>query len=122
MRSIGRKLSESKCEQSVKFHDALDAGSMSTAAKRRASTCVMVTSSVFGLVGLGVRIPAYRLSGDTTLPGLGAVQAHWRQHLGQAAIEEPVLPRLSGGNVLSGRSPWARHGLRRCAGAARSAR
>ena len=87
MRSIGRKLSESKCEQSVKFHDALDAGSMSTAAKRRASTCVMVTSSVFGLVGLGVRIPAYRLSGDTTLPGLGAVQAHWRQHLGQAAIE-----------------------------------
>jgi len=65
-------------------YDALDPATLSTAAKRRAAARVMVTSSVFGLVGLADRIPAYRLSGDTTLPGLGPVQSHWRQHLAGA--------------------------------------
>ena len=69
------------------LYDALDAASMSTAAKRRAAGRLMVTSSVFGLVGMTDRIPAYRLSGDTTLPDLGGVQAHWRKHLGPAAVE-----------------------------------
>ena len=68
-------------------YDALDPATLSTAAKRRATARVMVTSSVFGLVGLGDRIPAYRLSGDTTLPGLGGVQAHWRRHLGAGVLE-----------------------------------
>ena len=68
-------------------YDALQPGTLSTAAKRRAARRVLVTSSVFGLVALGDRIPAYRLSGDTTLPGLGGVQAHWRQHLGSAVLE-----------------------------------
>lgn len=66
------------------LYDALDAATLPTAAKRRAAARVLVTSSVFGLVGLGDRIPAYRLSGDTTLPGLGPVQAHWRRHLPDA--------------------------------------
>jgi uncharacterized protein len=81
------------------LYDALDAGSLSTAAKRRASSRVLVTSSVFGLVGFGDRIPAYRLSGDTTLPGLGGVQAHWRRHLGPAAQEA-----LGGGLLVDLRS------------------
>jgi cytoplasmic iron level regulating protein YaaA (DUF328/UPF0246 family) len=81
------------------LYDALDAGSLSTAAKRRAAARVMVTSSVFGLVGFGDRIPAYRLSGDTTLPGLGGVQAHWRRHLGPAALEA-----LGGGLLVDLRS------------------
>jgi len=68
-------------------YDALDPATLSTAAKRRAAGRVMVTSSVFGLVALGDRIPAYRLSGDTTLPGLGGVQAHWRRHLGPGVVE-----------------------------------
>lgn len=69
------------------LYDALSAPTLSTAAKRRAGSRVLVTSSVFGLVGFGDRIPAYRLSGDTTLPGLGGVQAHWRRHLGPATLE-----------------------------------
>ena len=68
------------------LYDALDAASMSTAARRRAASRVLVTSSLFGLVGFADRIPAYRLSGDTTLPGLGGVQAHWRRHLGAATL------------------------------------
>ncbi|MEP9382862.1 peroxide stress protein YaaA [Nocardioides sp. KR10-350] len=80
-------------------YDALDPATLSTAAKRRAASRVMVTSSVFGLVGLGDRIPAYRLSGDTTLPRLGGVQAHWRRHLGPG-----VLEALGGGLLVDLRS------------------
>ncbi|WP_300681040.1 peroxide stress protein YaaA [Nocardioides sp.] len=68
-------------------YDALSFETLSSAAKRRANGRVMVASSVFGLVGLADRIPAYRLSGDATVPGLGGVQAHWRAHLEPAALE-----------------------------------
>lgn len=66
------------------LYDALDLGSLSTPARRRAASRVAVTSSLFGLVRPGDRIPAYRLSGDTTLPGLGPVAAAWREALGEA--------------------------------------
>ncbi|MFC5730521.1 MULTISPECIES: peroxide stress protein YaaA [Nocardioides] len=70
------------------LYDALDVGSLSAAAKRRASRRVAVTSSLFGMVRLGDRIPAYRLSGDATVPGLGPVAAVWRQALPDAMAEE----------------------------------
>ena len=38
-----------------------------------------MTSSLFGLVAPGDRIPAYRLSGDAVLPGLGTVAGVWRE-------------------------------------------
>ncbi|MEI7059102.1 peroxide stress protein YaaA [Nocardioides sp. CCNWLW239] len=69
------------------LYDALSPTTLSPAAKRRATSRVMVTSSLFGLVGLADRIPAYRLSGDTTLPGIGGIQAHWRAHLGPGMTE-----------------------------------
>lgn len=62
-------------------YDALDVASLSTAAKRRAATRLAVSSSLFGVVRVGDRIPSYRLSGDASLPGLGPVAAHWRAHL-----------------------------------------
>lgn len=69
-------------------YDNLATETLTPAARRRLGR-VAVTSSVFGLVALSDRIPAYRLSGDTNLPGLGPVAAHWRTHLG-AAITESV--------------------------------
>ncbi|MBF4162838.1 peroxide stress protein YaaA [Nocardioides acrostichi] len=69
------------------LYDALDSGSLSPAARRRAATRVAITSSVFGLVRLTDKIPAYRLSGNSTLPGLGGVAAHWRAHLGPAVLD-----------------------------------
>jgi uncharacterized protein len=71
------------------LYDALDPGSLSSAARRRAASRVAVTSALFGLVRPGDRIPAYRLSGDATLPGLGPVAAAWRPVLGPA-VEEAV--------------------------------
>jgi len=67
------------------LYDALDVATLTPSAKRRAATRVAITSSVFGLVRPGDRIPAYRLSGDTTLPGPGPVAGVWRGHLGPAA-------------------------------------
>lgn len=75
------------------LYDALDAGSMSAAAKRRAGSRVAVTSALFGLVRLHDRIPAYRLSGDTTLPGLGPVAGVWRDAL-PTAVERGVAEGL----------------------------
>jgi uncharacterized protein len=67
------------------LYDALDVATLSTAARRRATARLAVTSSLFGLVRPSDRIPAYRLSGDATLPGLGPVAGLWREHLGAAA-------------------------------------
>jgi cytoplasmic iron level regulating protein YaaA (DUF328/UPF0246 family) len=61
--------------------------SLSSAARRRAATRLRVTSSVFGVLAPADRVPAYRLSGDTTLPGLGSVAGHWREHLGPAVTD-----------------------------------
>jgi cytoplasmic iron level regulating protein YaaA (DUF328/UPF0246 family) len=67
------------------LYEALDVPSLSSGAKRRAGTRLAVTSSLFGLVGPADRIPAYRLSGDAVLPGVGSVAGLWRDHLGPAA-------------------------------------
>ncbi len=64
--------------------DALDLRGLTTAAKRRAASRLMVTSSLFGVVRPADRIPSYRLSGDVTLPGLGPVASVWRDALGPA--------------------------------------
>jgi cytoplasmic iron level regulating protein YaaA (DUF328/UPF0246 family) len=66
------------------LYDALDMATLSSGAKRRAGTRLLVTSSLFGLVGPADRIPAYRLSGDAMLPGVGSVAGLWREHLGPA--------------------------------------
>ncbi|QIX27293.1 peroxide stress protein YaaA [Nocardioides sp. JQ2195] len=69
------------------LYDALDFASLSAAAKRRATSRVGIMSSLFGLVGPGDRIPAYRLSGDAVLPRIGSVAGFWREHLETAALE-----------------------------------
>lgn len=81
------------------LYEALDPASLSPAARRRATSRVAVTSSLFGLVRPADRIPAYRLSGDSALPGLGGVAAHWRDHLGPA-----VTDALGGGLLVDLRS------------------
>ncbi len=69
------------------LYDALGLATLSPTARRRASSRVAVVSSLFGLVRPGDAIPAYRLSGDVTLPGLGPVAGVWREHLGPAVTD-----------------------------------
>lgn len=94
-------------------YDNLSTETLSPAARRRLSR-IVVTSSVFGLVALSDRIPAYRLSGDATLPGLGPVAAHWRTHLGAAitgATGSGLLVDLRSGTYQNfwRTEPLARH-------------
>ncbi len=65
------------------LYDALGLATLSTSAKRRATSRLVVTSSVFGMVRPGDRIPAYRLSGDVSLPPLGTVASVWRAALAE---------------------------------------
>lgn len=68
------------------LYDALGFDTLSPAARRRATARVAVTSSLFGIVRPGDRIPAYRLSGDAALPGVGSVAGAWRDALGDAVV------------------------------------
>lgn len=58
--------------------DGLDASSMSDAERSFAYDTVVVHSALFGPIGAGDPIPAYRLSHNSRLPGL-ALKAHWRK-------------------------------------------
>jgi cytoplasmic iron level regulating protein YaaA (DUF328/UPF0246 family) len=69
------------------LYDALDLATLSPAARRRATSRLAVTSSLFGLVRPGDRIPAYRLSGDAALPAVGSVAGAWREVLGEAITD-----------------------------------
>ncbi|GGD30219.1 peroxide stress protein YaaA [Nocardioides daphniae] len=81
------------------LYDALDFATLSSAAKRRATSRVGIASALFGLLSPGDRIPAYRLSGDASLPGLGSLAPVWRPVLGEA-----VAARLGNGLLVDLRS------------------
>ncbi|MCW2781738.1 MAG: hypothetical protein JWR35_2187 [Marmoricola sp.] len=76
------------------LYDALDIASLEGPAKRRATRWLAITSSLFGLVRPNDPIPAYRLSGDVTLPDVGVVSAHWRKHL------DPVVRDAAGNGLI----------------------
>jgi cytoplasmic iron level regulating protein YaaA (DUF328/UPF0246 family) len=67
------------------LYESLGYGSLRGAARRRAETSLVVASALFGLVRATDRLPPYRLSGSTVLPGLGGLAPIWRPVL------EPVL-------------------------------
>ncbi len=81
------------------LYDALDPATLTPAARRRATGRLAVTSALFGMVRPGDRIPAYRLSGDAVLPGVGSVAGVWREALGEA-----VTDAMRGGLLVDLRS------------------
>lgn len=64
------------------LYDAMDLGSWDDKLRDTASNSVFVQSALWGLVSFGDMIPAYRLSMDTDLPGIGKLAAHWKKELG----------------------------------------
>ncbi|MCW2613876.1 MAG: hypothetical protein JWN08_870 [Frankiales bacterium] len=59
-------------------YEALSYATLSPAGRRRANGSLRVASALFGLLSPTDRIPAYRLSGGTSLPGFGSLAAAWR--------------------------------------------
>jgi uncharacterized protein len=69
------------------LYDALGLDTLDPAALRRATRWVVIMSSLLGAVRPNDPVPSYRLSGDTRLPSVGIVSAHWRAHLDQTLVE-----------------------------------
>ncbi|MFC6092905.1 peroxide stress protein YaaA [Saccharothrix lopnurensis] len=67
------------------LYDALAPGSFTRVERERAFRRLAVASALFGLLGGGDPVPAYRLSGGSALPATGPFAALWRPAL------EPLL-------------------------------
>lgn len=76
------------------LYDALDARSLTAASRRRLASRVVVASALFGLLRPGDLIPAYRLSGDSRLPGQPSLREVWR------APMATVLTATAGSGVV----------------------
>ncbi len=60
------------------LYDALDSSTLSEADRAFAGDHLVVHSALFGLIGAADRIPAYRLSHDSRLPGV-SLKRTWRE-------------------------------------------
>jgi len=69
------------------LYDALDLATLDAAAKRRAGKQLLIFSGLWGVVGIGDRIPAYRCSIGVRLPSTGPLAGHWRKAL-DGALDE----------------------------------
>lgn len=69
------------------LYTALDVNSLRPAQRAR----LVVASALFGLLRADDRIPAYRLSAASTLPGLGSMRSVWRPVLGPLLSQIPGL-------------------------------
>ncbi|MCA1711161.1 MAG: peroxide stress protein YaaA [Actinobacteria bacterium] len=82
-------------------YEALSYATLSAAGRRRANASLRIASALFGLLTPTDPIPAYRLSGGTSVPGLGSLAALWRPVL------EPELAAQRGLIVDLRSGPYA---------------
>ncbi len=79
-------------------YEALSYSTLSATGRRRANSSLRVASALFGLLAPTDRIPAYRLSGGTSLPGLGSLAAAWRPELeSEIAAQRTLVVDLRSG-------------------------
>ena len=80
------------------LYDALAVRTMTAAQRRRADARLAVGSALFGLLRGTDRVPGYRLSAGSALPGLPTLRALWRPALAPAlaALDELVVDLRSG--------------------------
>lgn len=64
--------------------DALDAAHFTAAQRAKADARVAIGSALFGAVRAADQVPAYRLSGTSTLPDLPSLRTLWKEHLATA--------------------------------------
>lgn len=93
------------------LYDALDVGSLSGAAAARVRARLAIGSALFGLLRADDRVPAYRLSATSKLPGRPSLATRWRPVLepllAELAAGELVVDLRSGSYVALGRLPGA---------------
>lgn len=80
------------------LYDALSVATLTRSQRARAGRRLAVGSALFGLVRATDRIPAYRLSAGSTLPGLPPLRSLWKPVLAPVlgAVDDLVLDLRSG--------------------------
>jgi cytoplasmic iron level regulating protein YaaA (DUF328/UPF0246 family) len=86
------------------LYERLRLPDLPAAARRR----VLIASALWGVVRPNDRIPAYRLSMDAKLPGLGGLAAWWRPALTAALPDDGLIVDLRSGTYAAAWKP--RHG------------
>jgi cytoplasmic iron level regulating protein YaaA (DUF328/UPF0246 family) len=91
------------------LYDALDARTLDSRSRAHAARHVVVHSALFGLVGAGDGIPAYRLSHDSRLPG-PPLRRVWRDAVAAEldAVDGLIVDLRSEGYVHLGPAPIRR--------------
>ena len=91
------------------LYDALDAATLDAGSRAHARRHVVLHSALFGLVGAGDGIPAYRLSHDSRLPGL-PLRRLWREPVAAVldAVDGLIVDLRSEGYVHLGPAPSRR--------------
>lgn len=64
------------------LYSAAGLAGLTGTARRRANASVRIISALWGTLSPADKVPAYRLSMGTSLPGLGPLARHWSQALG----------------------------------------
>ena len=73
------------------LYDALNIATLPKRSRARASSDIAIASALFGLVRVDDPIPAYRLSGDGSLPGIGKLATAWREVVPDAIVDAAGL-------------------------------
>ncbi|BBH70468.1 UPF0246 protein [Actinoplanes sp. OR16] len=83
------------------LYEALDPASLAVESQEWLHATAVVFSGLWGVVGLGDRIPAYRCSIGVALPPIGGLTAYWKKALKPAldSLPGPVLDLRSGAYV-----------------------
>ncbi|WP_347107681.1 peroxide stress protein YaaA [Paenarthrobacter sp. S56] len=69
------------------LYDALGYNSMTPTQRRKATDSIMVVSALWGAIGFGDHVPAYRLSMGTALPDVGRLASYWKPQLAAALAQ-----------------------------------
>lgn len=69
------------------LYDALGFKSMTPAQRRKATESILVVSALWGAIGFGDHVPAYRLSMGTALPEVGRLASYWKPQLNAALAQ-----------------------------------
>ncbi|MGJ3191321.1 peroxide stress protein YaaA [Paenarthrobacter nitroguajacolicus] len=69
------------------LYDALGYNSMTPAQRRKATESILVVSALWGAIGFGDHVPAYRLSMGTALPDVGRLASYWKPQLNAALTQ-----------------------------------
>ena len=73
------------------LYEALNLPAMTAAVRTRAEAHIAIASALWGLVRPGDRIPAYRFSADSRIPGFPTLQQIWGEPVGTAIGAEKGL-------------------------------